>query len=101
MRLRCGLEALPVEDLGAPRTSPQPPADLVPIALVELGRIGLLRRLAHARVELVGVVTDQDTPAVGLDAVEDDLCRGRRGGRRLIPKRSRAVERQGLDVLVR
>ena len=42
--------------------------------LIELRRIGLLRRLPHALVELVGVVADQDAPALGLDAVEDDLA---------------------------
>jgi methyl-accepting chemotaxis protein len=54
----------------------QPPADLGGKALVELGVIGALRRLPDALVEAVGVVADQDAPALGLDAVEDDLGRG-------------------------
>src|SRR5438105_987515 len=54
------------------------PADLLAIALVELVRVGLFRRLAHTDVELVGVIADQDAPALRLDAVENDLCRLRR-----------------------
>src|SRR4051795_3370806 len=63
---------------GAAAILSQPPADLVPVALIELGRVGFLRRLAHAGVQRMGVVADQDAPALGLDAVEDDLCRRRR-----------------------
>src|SRR4051794_9160473 len=85
----------------AARTSSQPPADLLAIAVVELGRIRLLRRLAHADVELVGVVADQDAPATGLDTVEDDLCRGRCRSRCILEKAPRTVERELLDVLVR
>ena len=64
--------------------SAQPPADLFRKALEELRRIGLLRRLPHALVELVGVVADQDAPALSLDAVEDDFSRGRSRRRRLV-----------------
>src|SRR6202048_468831 len=81
--------------------SSQPPADLLRKALVELGRVGLVRRLPHARIELVGVVADQDAPAIGLDAIEDDPGRRRRRGRRLIVKLLGTIERDLLDVPVR
>src|SRR3954470_22668275 len=43
---------------GAAAILSQPPADLVPVALIELGRVGFLRRLAHAGVQRMGVVAD-------------------------------------------
>src|SRR3954454_21493318 len=57
------------------RTSPHPPADLGGKALVEIEIVGRLRLLAHAFVEAMGVVADQDAPALGLDAVENGPCR--------------------------
>ena len=71
--------------------SPEPPADLGGKALEEFGVIGALRRLPHALVEPVGVVADQNAPALGLDAIEDDLRgRGRRG-RRFLEEAARAL----------
>src|ERR1700682_601157 len=72
--------------------SPQPPADLGREALVKLGLVGLFRRLPHPLVEAMGVVADQDAPAFGLDAVENDFCRGGSGGRRLVAKTAGASE---------
>src|SRR6185369_13590153 len=74
-------------------TLPEPPADLFRKALVELRRVGLFRGLPHPLVELVGVVADENAPALGLDAVEDDLRRSRRRGRRLFEKVAGTVER--------
>ena len=45
------------------------------------------------------VVADENAPALGLDAIEDDLGRGSRRGRRLVAERARAVERDGYLVL--
>jgi hypothetical protein len=64
--------------VGLTDVSPQPPAGLLGKALIKLRRIGLLRRLPHPLVEPDGVIADQDAPALGLDAVEDDFCRLRR-----------------------
>src|ERR1044071_893346 len=41
--------------------------------LEEIDVVGALRRLAHAAVDLMRVLADEDAPAVGLDAVEEDL----------------------------
>src|SRR6267142_539065 len=79
----------------------QPPADLGGNALEELGVVGALRRLPDALVEAVGVVADQDAPAPGLDAVEDDLCRRRRGHGSLVAKGPGTIGRNLLNVLIR
>src|SRR4030088_2720105 len=79
----------------------QPPTDLFDKALVELRLIGAFRRLPDALVEAVGIVADQNAPAPGLDAVENDFCRGGGRGRRLVAKTARAIERDLLDVFVR
>jgi hypothetical protein len=42
-------------------------------ALVKLRVIRAFRRLPHALVEPVGIVADQNAPALGLDAIENDL----------------------------
>src|ERR1035437_9294975 len=81
--------------------SPQPPADLGRKALVELGVVGAFGRLPHALVEPAGVVADQDAPAFGLDAVENDLGGGRRGRRRILAKAAGALRRKRLYVLIR
>src|ERR1700732_4346631 len=48
----------------------------------EIEVVGAFRGLAHPLVDPFGIGADQDAPAVGLDAVEDDLgglgCAGRR-----------------------
>src|ERR1700676_249691 len=80
---------------------PQPPADLLDKALVELGVIGALRRLPHELIEAVGIVADQDAPVLGLNAVENDLGCGRRCGRRLVAKTAGAIECDLLNVLIR
>src|SRR5260370_6831927 len=49
----------------------QPPAGLGGEALVKLRLIGAFRRLPHPLVEPVGVVTDQNAPAFGLDTIEN------------------------------
>src|SRR3954469_8738771 len=56
---------------GTTKSSPDPPADLGGKALVEIEIVGRLRLLAHAFVEPLRVVADQDAPALGLDAVEN------------------------------
>src|SRR5215475_12829960 len=57
------------------------PAHLPGQGLEEIGIVSALRRLAHEPVDLLGILAHQDAPALGLDAVEDDLgglgCRGR------------------------
>src|SRR6202051_4295197 len=78
------------------RTLTQPPANLGGKTLVELGVIGVLRRLPHALVEAVGVIADQDAPAPGLDAVEDDLGRRRRGHGSLVAEGPRTIGRNRL-----
>src|SRR6202040_1430794 len=48
--------------------------------------VGAFRRLAHHFVDLVSIRPDENAPAIGLDAVEDDrrgLCRA---GQRLVTK---------------
>src|SRR5262245_10145261 len=99
--------ATPASPTGRPRGSEscavdlsEAPADRVAIALVECWRVDLFRRLAHARVELMCVVADQDAPALRLDAIENDLCGLRRRRRSLVAERARAVERALLNVLV-
>src|SRR5262245_27604920 len=92
--------ATPASPTGRPRGNEscaadlsEAPADRVAIALVELWRVGFFRRLAHAHVEFVCVVADQDTPMLRLDAIENDLCGPRRRRRRLVAERACAVER--------
>src|SRR5205823_13649707 len=41
--------------------------------LEEVDVVGALRRTAHAPIDLLRVLADEDAPAVGLDPVEDDL----------------------------
>ncbi len=64
----------------------QPPAHFGGEALEEFGVIGLLRRLPDPFIEATGVVADQNAPALGLDAVENDLGGGGSRGRRLVAK---------------
>src|SRR5580704_15108564 len=93
---------------GRPPNSPydvvpltQPPADFFRERLEEVTLIGLLRRLPDMLVERVGVVADQDAPALGLDAVEDHLGSGGSRHRRFLAERPRPLDRDVLDVLVR
>ena len=83
------------------QAQPISPTDLFGKALIELGLVGLLRGLSHPLIEPLGVVADQNAPALGLDAFENDLCR--RGGRRrrLFAEASGAIERDVLNVLIR
>ncbi len=70
-------------------------------ALVELRIIGAFRRLPHPLVEPVGVVADQNAPAFGLDAIEDDPCGlgGRHG--RFLKEAAGAFEADLLNVFIR
>src|SRR6266550_8178769 len=81
--------------------SPDAPADLFGKALVKFRLVGALRRLPHALIEPVSVVTDEDAPAAGLDAVEDNLGGLSRRSRRFVAERARAIERDLLNILVR
>src|ERR1700737_2878231 len=75
----------------------QPPAHFGCKTLVKLSLVSALRRLSHALVEPVSVVTDQNTPALHLDAIENDLCRRGRRGRRLLAETARTIKRDLLD----
>src|SRR5205814_10568336 len=70
--------------LGIP--SGNAPAGRTRELLEEIDVVGALRRAAHAPVDLLRVVADEDAPAVGLDPVEDALGGFRRTGRRLLGK---------------
>ena len=62
-----------------------------PQAVEEVGLVGVRRVLADGRIELVGVVTDEDPPLPGTHAVEDDrrrLARPTWGRCRGSPRRS-------------
>src|ERR1700730_8460018 len=80
---------------------PQPPAYLSCKALVKLRVIGPFGRLPHALVQAEGVVADQNAPALGLDAIENDF--GGSGGRRrrVLKKAAGAFGGERLNVLVR
>src|SRR5690349_17971096 len=69
--------------------------------LEEIDVVGTLRRLAHAAVDLMRVLADEDAPAVSLDAVEDDLGRFRSAGRRLLGKAPLALGDGLADIVVR
>src|SRR4051794_33983318 len=84
--------------LGIP--SGNAPAGRAREVLEEIDVVGVLRRLAHASVDLLRVLADEDAPAVGLDAVEDDLGGFRRTGRRLLGKSPLALGDDVADVVV-
>src|SRR5882757_4653883 len=77
---------------------PQAPTHLFRKALEKLGLIGPFRRLPHAFVEAVGVVADQNAPAFGLDAIEDDAGGLGGGGRRLLKEAAGAFGHGCLNV---
>src|SRR6202007_1333793 len=59
------------------------------------------RRLAHHFVDLVSVRPDENAPAIGLDAVEDDgrgLCRA---GQRLVAKTPLAPGHEVTQLIIR
>src|SRR4051812_49238968 len=74
-------------------STPDAPAGLGGEGLEEGVVIGALGSLPDALVEDLGVVADEDAPAVGLDPVENDprRCRGRHRG--LVLEASRALDR--------
>src|SRR5204862_560619 len=84
--------------LGIP--SGNAPAGRARELLEKIDVVGALRRAAHASIDLMRVLADEDTPAVGLDAVEDDLGRFRRTGRRLLGKSPLALGDDVADVVV-
>src|SRR5947209_6568210 len=55
--------------LGIP--SRDAPAGRAREILEKVDVVGALRRLAHAAVDLLRILADEDAPAIGLDAVED------------------------------
>src|SRR5580704_10110426 len=81
--------------------SPYPPADLFDKTPVEFDIIGMLRRLSDALVEPVGVVANQNAPALGLDAIENDPGCRRCRRRRLLKKSPGAFGGGVLDIVVR
>src|SRR5262249_43044301 len=68
--------------------------------LEEIDVVGSLRRLAYQPVDLFGVLADQDAPALGLDAVEDDLGGFGGGRRRILEEAPRSLMGSLGDVLV-
>ena len=64
----------------------QSPADLCRKSFKEIEIVGASGGLADPFVDPMGIVADQDAPLIGLDAIEDDGRRCRRGGRRLLLK---------------
>src|SRR5712671_3176363 len=83
------------------RNLSDPPTHLLRDALVELGLIGAFRRLPHPLVEPVGVVADQNAPALGLDAIEDDPGGLGGGHRRILKEAAGAFGHRCPNVLVR
>ena len=63
--------------------------------------VGAFRRLAHHFVDLVSVRPDENAPAIGLDAVEDDrrgLCRA---GQRLVAKTPLELAHKVAQLIIR
>ena len=79
---------------------PSFPADFLGQTLEEIDVVGAFRRLAHPPVDLFGVLADQDAPAVGLDAVEDDLGGLGGRGRRVLEEAPRPLVGELADVVV-
>ena len=63
--------------------------------------VGAFRRLAHHFVDLVSVRPDEDAPAIGLDACEDDRRSLRRAGQCLITKTLLEVAHEIAQLIVR
>ena len=64
------------------------------------GSYASLGRLPHGAVELLGVVADEDAPAIGADTVEDDRRRLGRARGREVAERLTLHLQQRADVLV-
>src|SRR5262249_25351855 len=79
-------------------SAPDLPADLLRERRVEIRPRAPLRRSAHALIEQLGILADQNAPALGLDAIEDDLRRLCRRGRRLLEEAPRPLDRRFLDI---
>src|SRR6185437_12785775 len=82
-------------------SAPDAPASFLGEALEEVVVVGPLGGLPDQRVDQLGIVADQDAPAIGPDAVEDDGRGGGGAGRRVLQEASRPLRREVLDVLVR
>src|SRR3984893_10861592 len=67
----------------------------------EIEVVGAFRGLAHPLVDPFGIGADQDAPAVGLDAVEDDLGGLGGAGRRFLDEAPRPFFGELGDVAVR
>src|SRR5580700_6434498 len=67
----------------------------------EIWVVGAFRSLAHPLVDPFGVGADQDAPALGLDAVEDDLGGLGGAGRRVLEEAPGALLGQLGDIAVR
>src|SRR5712664_1574950 len=67
----------------------------------EIEVVGAFRGLAHPLVDPFGVGADQDAPAVGLDALEDDFGGLGGAGRRLLDEAPRPFLGKPGDVAVR
>src|SRR3954469_6991456 len=80
---------------------PQPPADLRGKTFKELAIVGALRRLPDALVEPARIIADEDPPLLRPDAVENDLRRLCRRGRRLLEEAPRALSGERLDIFIR
>src|SRR5215469_9018310 len=63
--------------------------------------VGAFRRLAHHFVDLVSVRPDENAPAIGLDAVEDDGRGLRRAGQRLVTKTPLELRHEISQLIVR
>ena len=85
---------------GGFRLAAQAPADFGGDTLEEFGLVGLFGGRANHRVELVGVVADEDAPLVRLDAIEDDGCGGGGGGRGFLEEAAGAFGHEVADVVV-
>src|ERR1051325_9747050 len=67
----------------------------------ELLLVGVLGVLAHHPVHQLRIRSDQDTPPVRLDPVQDDRRRLGRAGRRIQQKAPGAFGEPGLDLVIR
>src|SRR3981081_4458053 len=92
-------------DRGGSRSAAASATDLPPHFLgetvEEIEVVGAFRGLAHPLVDAFGIGADQDAPAVGLDALEDDFGGLGGPGRRLLDEAPRPFLGKPGDVAVR
>src|SRR5215470_5925769 len=81
------------EALGPPRRAGE--------FIEERNVVGPFRRLAHHFVDLVSVRPSENTPAISLDAVEDDRRGLRRAGQRLVAKTPLQLGHEVTQLIVR